>query len=267
VLLTREIDETIRCAELLGIRSAIEAARRLRPDIAAEAIEIAGGLIAFMGSESPLSEVFGLGTAPVATDEIAAITNFYESRDTTPRVFVSPLAHSTLGSGLAAAGYAPAEYENVLASDDFQTSGGRDERIRATSDVDGWARASAAAFMGCEDPAPSDDLIARVIASSNGVCALEVWEDDRIAATAAMDLRGECAAFFAASTAPAFRRRGWHKALIEDRVARAGASGAHFMRATARPASTSERNFHRCGFVTLYTRSLWERRRSTQAPR
>ena len=30
------------------------------------------------------------------------------------------------------------------------------------------------------------------------------------------------------------------------------------MRATAKPGSTSERNFLRFGFSVLYTRSLWE---------
>jgi hypothetical protein len=77
-----------------------------------------------------------------------------------------------------------------------------------------------------------------------------------------MDVRDGCAALFAGSTMAAFRNRGWQIAMIRDRIARARDEGARWMRATARPTSTSERNFIRCGFQTLYTRTLWQRRRT-----
>jgi hypothetical protein len=219
VLLTREFHESIRRSEIAGIRSGIETARRLRPDVRAASIDVAGGLAAFFGSKSPLSEAFGVGTlAPVTPDQIATITEFYESRGATSRVFVSPLAHSTLTSGLAAAGYAPTEYENVLASEDFKSHARRDDRIRIAADVHEWARASTAAFVDGASSEPDDEFVAL------------------------------------------FRRRGWQIAMIADRMARAREAGARFLRGTARPASSSERNFHRCGFVTLYTRALWERR-------
>jgi hypothetical protein len=260
VLLTRELHESIRHSEIAGIRSGIETARRLRPDLCAASIDVAGGLVAFFGSKSPLSEAFGVGTlAPVTPDQIATITEFYESRGATPRVFVTPLAHSTLTSGLAAAGYTPTEYENVLAAEDFQSHARHDDRIRVAADVPAWARASTQAFMDCDSSEPDDEFVALLIASSEGVCVLEAVENGAIAATAAMDFRGEWSALFAASTARAFRRRGWQIAMIADRMARAREAGARFLRGAARPASSSERNFHRCGFATLYTRALWER--------
>jgi hypothetical protein len=260
VLLTRELAESIRFAEIAGIRSGVEAVTRLRPDACATSTDVAGGLVAFFGRNSPLSEAFGVGTlAPVTSDQITAITEFYESRDATPRVFVSPLAHSTLTFGLAAAGYAPTEYENVLATEDFERHARRDDSIRIAANVHAWARASTAAFMDRADYGPDDEFFALGIASSEGVCALEAAQNGAIAATAAMDIRGDWSALFAGSTMPAFRRRGWHVAMIADRMARAHEAGARFLRATARPASTSERNLHRCGFVTLYTRALWER--------
>ncbi len=266
VLLTPELAETIRRAEIAGIRRGIETARRLRPTAGAESIEVAGGLIAFMGRESPLSEAFGVGTpAPVTAGEIAEITEFYESRDSTPRVFVSPLAHRTLGAGLAAAGYAPIEYENVLASETFQPYARRDDRVRAAVDSHAWARASAAAFLDGAPITPDDEFVALMLASSDGVVAVEAVEDGAIVATGAMDLRDGCSALFAASTVPASRGHGWHLALIADRMARAREAGARFMRATARPGSTSERNFHRCGFTTLFTRTLWERKRDASS--
>jgi hypothetical protein len=260
VLLTRELDETIRRGEIAGISSGIDTVRRLYPEEHAASMEIAGGLAVFTGINSPLSQTYGVGTlAPVTIDEIAQITGFYESRSATPRVFVTPMADPSLGRMLAAAGYAPAEYENVMASDEFDAYALYDGQIAIATDVGAWADASARGFMDLETLAPGDDRIARVLASSQGVWALEARDDDTIVATAAMDIRGECSAMFAGSTMRGYRHRGWHLALIRDRIARARDAGVRFMRATGRPSSSSERNFHRCGFETLYTRVLWER--------
>ena len=262
VLLTPELADTIRREEIAGIRCGLETARRLRPDAGIESVEVAGGLAAFMGRESPLSEAFGIGTfAPVAAGDVAEITEFYESRASTPRVFVSPLADRTLGIELAAAGYAPVEYENVLASNAFEPHALRDQRIRAAPNMQAWARASAGGFLDGGTVTADDEFLALTIAGSEGVVAVEAVDGGAIVATGAMDVRGECSALFAASTLPGFRGAGWHLALIRDRIARARDAGARFMRATARPGSTSERNFHRCGFTTLYTRALWERKR------
>ncbi|MBV9233108.1 MAG: hypothetical protein JO030_03620 [Candidatus Eremiobacteraeota bacterium] len=263
VLLTSELDEAVRHSEIAGIRSGIEAVRRLYPDERADSIELLGGLVAFTGIDSPLSQAYGVGVGLRATQQdVRRASEFYERRSATPRVFVTPLTDPTLALELASAGFAPAEYENVLVCDDFAYAR-RDERIAVASDVDTWARASAEAFLDRDVLQPDDDRIAKIIATSDGVCALEGRDDAGagIAATSAMDVRGEWSALFAGSTIRRFRRQGWHAAMIRDRMARARETGVRFLRATAKPASASERNFRRCGFTTIYTRTLWERRR------
>lgn len=267
MLFRRELDEKIRQGEIAGIRCAVATVQRLYPEANASSIEMAGGLVAFTGVESPLSQAYGVGTVtPVSGSEIAGITDFYESRNATPRVFVTPLADPTFSCALAAGGYTPSEYENILASESFDEHALADTRIRIAADPATWARASSKAFMDVETLKPGDDRVAIIIASSHGVTPLEALENGAVVATAAMDLRDDCAALFAGSTMPAFRRRGWHVVMIRDRIARARDAGARFMRATARPASPSERNFHRCGFMTLYTRVLWERKRCPVSP-
>jgi GNAT superfamily N-acetyltransferase len=260
VILTQELDATIVRCEIAGIRSGIDAAQRLSPESDFGSIEVAGGLVAFTGVESPLSQAVGIGAfEPVTEDDVARITAFYESRGATPRVFVTPLADSSLGTLLPAAGYTPCEYENVLASDSFEAHALHDDRIGVTVDAREWARASAQAFTGRDVLEPKDEAIALLIATSDEVIALEAREDGAIVATSAMDVRGECAGLFAGSTMPDFRGRGWHVAMIRERIARARDAGVRFLRATARPGSPSERNFVRCGFTPLYTRVLWER--------
>jgi hypothetical protein len=262
VLLTRELEETMQRAEMAGFRSALVAASKLWPEIGVDSIDVAGGFVPFMGRESPLSQAVGVGFAgPVTADDIATITNFYESRGAPPRMYVSPLSDATFVTSLASAGYAPVEYQNVFVADDLPAKGRRDDRIVAARDLRKWARASASGFADGAELKPGDADVGVLIASSEGVIALEIREGEAIVATGAMDVRGEVSALFAASTLPSFRRRGLHCALIMDRLARAQEAGAAFARALARPGSASEHNFQRCGFATLYTRALWERKR------
>jgi len=198
---------------------------------------------------------------PVTASDITQITEFYESRGTTPMVFVTPAAHPSLQRELTAAGYAAGDREqSLLAPGDLIGHARRDDRIGVAKDIGAWARASAAGFLGREELQPGDDVIALILATAEGTIALEVRDGDSIIATGAMSVIGDCAALFAGSTLTAFRRQGWHTALIRDRVARAREAGARFVRATAGPGSRSEQNFMRCGFVRLYARVLWEKR-------
>ena len=175
-------------------------------------------------------------------------------------VFVTPAAHPSLASELTAAGYAPGDREQTLvASGDLIGQARRDDRIGVAKDIAAWAKASAAGFLEREELEPGDDVIALILATAEGTIALEVREGDKIIATGAMSVIGDNAALFAGSTLTASRRRGWHTALIRDRVARAREAGATVVRATAGLGSVSEQNFTRCGFVSLYTRVLWLR--------
>ncbi len=262
--LTRTLDETIRRCEIDGIRKSIEATQRLYPELDAAGIEVAGGIARFNGFDA-LSEAFGLGTlAPVGADEISRLTEFYASHNSTPRVFVTPMAHPSLARSLALAGFAPAEYENVLVSDDLETHARYDDRIAVATDLDAWALASMRGFMGDEPAETGDPRFGVVLASADGIVPLEGREGSAIVLTAVMSLRGECAFFFAGATVAGSRRRGWHLATIRDRIARARDGRAQIMRATAAPGSASERNFLRSGFRVLYTRSLWELPRESE---
>jgi hypothetical protein len=256
------IDEAILRDEVEGGRRSIEAAGRLDPNVGATSIEVAGGLVGFAGVGSPFSQALGVGTrGPVRASDIARITEFYESRGAAPMVFVTPASDPTLQRELTAAGYVPGEREqSLMASDDLVIHARRDARIGVALDITAWAKASATAFIERERLEPGDEVIAMILAATEGTIALEVRQCDEIIATGALAVNGECAALFAGSTLTAFRRRGWHAALIRDRVARAREADARLVRATAGPGSASEQNFVRCGFVRLCTRVLWERR-------
>jgi GNAT superfamily N-acetyltransferase len=261
MLLSAELDDALCRAEIAGARTAADAANRFDSRVGATSIEVAAGLVLFTGVGSPLSQAWGVGRqVAVSAGDVDAITDFYESRSAIARVFVTPTCHPSLQRKLARAGYVPTESENVLVSRDL-AGAETDDRISVASDVGAWARASARGFLERERLEPGEDVTGLVLGTSEGSIPLQIRENGAIVATAAMDVRGECAGLFAGSTLPDFRRRGLHLALIRDRIARARRAGASLLRATAKPESASERNFRRCGFTKVYTRVLWERPR------
>lgn len=258
LLPTPELHATIARAELDGVRNSVATVARLYPQAGAEYIEVGGGVLAFAGAHSPFSRAFGVGAlAPIDDGDVARITTFYESRHAKPRVFATPLADPALGRALAAAGFAPAEYDSILVAVDPDAHPLRDERVSVAPDLEAWIRASVAGFAERRKVA-HDDTVARVVASSPDAIVLEAREGDAIVATAGLSVRGDCAVLFAASTLPEHRHRGWQLALIRDRIARARDAGARIIYAAAAPDSISERNFHRCSFRTIYTRARWD---------
>ncbi len=173
--LTRKLEAAILQSERVGILTGVATTQRLFPDTRAEYVEIAGGIAAFTGLESPLSEAYGVGaTAPVSDDDVARLTSFYESRNAKPRVYVTPLSDPSLSTALAAAGYAPVEYVNFLASDTFETDAPRDGRIAPASDLAAWAAASIQAFTDGAAERSGDNRIATILAQSEGVLPLEL---------------------------------------------------------------------------------------------
>ena len=79
MLLTLELNETILRCEIAGIRSGIETVRRLYPEVGADSIEVAGGLAAFTGVNSPLTQAYGVGARePVSRDDVERLSEFFE---------------------------------------------------------------------------------------------------------------------------------------------------------------------------------------------
>ena len=69
------------------------AARQLFPDREPIAIDVAGGVAAFVGEGSPINEAFGLGFAGQVTEEdVALLERFYSWRGARGKVAVCPFA-------------------------------------------------------------------------------------------------------------------------------------------------------------------------------
>jgi hypothetical protein len=259
VLPTCELATLIEASECRLLRGFYEAAKRLRPDSGFECLEIAGGVATFMGTPSPLSQATGFALeAPISRREIERITKFFHDRGAPSKISVNPLADPSLERELTRAGYVPRIRNNALAIDLSTTLAARDERIRDEPDVAAWGRASSTGFSNRYAGGDDAVFLATTIASAKGVVALSVRNGAGIVATAAILLGGELASLIAGSTLDGHRAKGYHRAMILDRLARARESGARYARASAPIGSTSENNFRACGFEVLYTRDTWE---------
>lgn len=255
-----EICALVARSEIAGLRCGVEAARRVSPSVGVSAFDIGGGFAAFTGIDSPFSQALGLGAfAPVTQADVDQLSAFYGERGSTSRIAVEPTGGRELPIWLERSGYIPGESEAMLVSMAPWAPLQRTSRVAPAADLEAWIRASAIGFVERDSPDDADLTIPRILATSENVHALEIRENGAVVATAAMDLHDECATLFAGSTLPGFRRRGFHGALIAARIERARRLGARLLRATAKPGSGSERNFHRYGFAVLYTRVLWER--------
>jgi GNAT superfamily N-acetyltransferase len=248
----------IERAEVLGLQCCIRNARTHFPQLHPASVEIAGGIAAYAGVNSPLSEAMGIGLSGQAgRAEAEALTSFYRERGAQPRVRVTPHTDADFVAALIALGYVPLEYENPMTAELGAIAARRDPRVEEMRDAREWSAATGSAFMDGKPCDESNMIVGLMIATPPETTALEIRIDGAIAASGCMDVQGEIAAFFGAATAPAFRGRGLQTALIADRAARAIERGAQVGRVTTRPGTLSEQNFRRLGFSPLYTRTLW----------
>lgn len=247
-----------------GLRRCMIAGQARFPHLGIEVRDVAGGIAVYAGADGPLSEATAIGVeANVHAADVDEITSFFRAHGVAPRAIVSPVTDSNLAPMLARAGYVPIEYQNTLVARLDQLDGAHDPHIVETSDPRAWGVASARAFNEGVEPTPDMCTVGELLASG-GAVALEAREGDAIVATACYAFEeGGLAAFFAAATAPAHRRKGWQRAMIRERVARARERGMVYARVSAVPLSDSERNFRARGFVPLYTRVTWEWRVSS----
>jgi GNAT superfamily N-acetyltransferase len=222
--------------------------------------DLAGGILTFSGMPGSLSEGIAIGIeSDVSARVVEEITSFFRSHHCPARVVVCPIANPELAPLLARAGYVPVEGQNTLVGDLAAIEGRRHGRIQEMRDPHEWAEASARGFLDGSAP----DAIARkvsLVLATGGATVLEVRDDGAIVATACYAFEEDNVVLFAASTLPSYRRQGWQRAMIRERIARAKDAGMRFARVTAVPLSDSERNFRALGFVPLYTRVTWELR-------
>ncbi len=225
--------------------------------------EIAGGQLLYLSPGSPLNRAIGLGfERPVTAPDLAAIEEFYHSRQCEVRVDLCPLADPSLLYGLASRGYVLERFFNLLFTPlekGFKVhnppAGVRIERMTG-EDAALWLRTTAQGFEETDQPgAEIFNILAPNFYAENAVCFLAYVNGEPAGGGGLYPHQG-VAELGGASTRPAFRRMGVQLALLQARLSAALEMGCDFAIVMTTPGSSSQRNIQRAGLRLAYTRAV-----------
>lgn len=249
-------------AEAVSSARFVEARRRRAADSRAEWIECGGAVALFDGTESPVTQTFGLGLFEAASEEtLERLERFFFERGAAAHHEVSPLAGIECFHLLQHRGYMLAELTSVM----YRTldslppaTEGVQVRIIQPEEADLWAQIAA---DGWRDVAPElYDWIRQIgeatARKEESPCFL-AWIDGRPVAAAGLSLIPPVAHLAGASTIPVARGRRAQQALLGARLRYAAEHGCTVALMGAAPSSASQRNAERQGFRIAYTRLKW----------
>jgi GNAT superfamily N-acetyltransferase len=244
----------------------VEARAKVRPELGACWIEVAGALAMYDGVESPCTQTFGLGMfEPIGDCEIEALEAFFRERGAEVHHEVCPLADPSILKLLNERGYQPFELSTVLfrpSDPGLELAAPRDSSIRVRLSPPGesslWAQTAAS---GWKDVAPEYfDYILQLgpvnAERTDKRCFLAEYEGQPIAA-GAVGLYDGVALLAGACTIPEYRNRGAQRALLQARLRYGAERGCDLAMMVAAPGSASQRNAERQGFRIAYTRTKW----------
>jgi GNAT superfamily N-acetyltransferase len=221
-------------------------------------LDTAGGCAIFVGADSPLTQVVGIGLqGPVSVAELDALECFFRTRGAKVSIDLCPLADPGLLTMLGERGYRATEFNNVLVKRLAATEIVLAPRVRRAipGEDDLWSHTVGRGFFEQGDLTTAEMDVGRAIFAMPGaLCYLATEDTGEPAGGGALAVRGGLATLFADSTIPAFRRRGHHRELISARLNEAIAQGCDTATATTVPGSQSQRNYERLGFEVVYTK-------------
>lgn len=235
------------------------AAHGLFPEREALAIDVAGGVAAYIGEGSPINEAFGLGFAGEVTDEdVSLLGRFYSWRKSRGKVAVCPFAHPSLWKLLGEHGWTPESFENVLVMPlgSHAELAEPDVEIRRCCDDerDLWARVVAVGFASPGVPTQAELDLAHIIAARDEAVLLLAWIDGEPAGTGELVIDEGVGWLSADTTLPPYRARGVQRAMQLERMRRARDAGCELAVTESTPGGASQRNMERLGFRIAYTR-------------
>ncbi len=258
MIVTDDIARRLEAAEASDARACAEAATLLAPDSQAVVQEFAGGVLTFCGPTSPLTHTIGLGMqGPVTEQDIETVEHFFVSRGAAVAIDVCPHADPILREILEKRGYRISEMNNVLvraispalASEDIGSI-----RVDKASDDHLYSRTVMAGFFGREQITDEEFRLGQILFHMPCSTPLLAYVDGEVAGGCGLSIRNGVASLYGDAVLPAFRGRGVHRAMIDERLRRAAAAGCDLAAAGTVPGSTSHRNYARLGFEVAYTK-------------
>ena len=185
------------------------------------------------------------------------------------QVELAHLADPTIGALLTERGYRLVSYENVLgrvidSEPDRVIAPGVEVRPSGDDEFQPWLDvvADGVAHPDAEGVPSHEEFPREVVERAErdlvaaGVARYVALRDGVVVGGAGVRIAEGVAQLTGAATAPAYRRRGVHSALLSARLADVAAAGCDVAVVTTQPGSKSQQNVQRQGFDLLYTRAV-----------
>jgi ribosomal protein S18 acetylase RimI-like enzyme len=207
-----------------------------------------------------------IGLRPGHEGEIEALVAWYRSYGVKPTFEIVPgMYDAALGRELARHGFLPSGFHAALIGEpDRSTQPNPDidtdldiERVVSDEATERYLDAYVAGWGVPDKDHAQFKSNVRPWRQQPGWSLYLARVDGRPAAAATLYVADRVAYLADATTAPAFRGRGLHAALLRQRIRDAGAAGVDFIFSGAEPMGTSHRNMERAGLRLYFHRTKW----------
>lgn len=231
---------------------------------------VGNGAVLLLGPGSYVNQAMGMGLqGPVEAADIDRVEQLSDQAGVPPSFEICPLAHPSLLQHLGERCYRITSFRTVMVRDltDLQQLPAPLEELSITVvDDTSLADWQASAIHGFDIPDGEarrrSDRFSRGRFHTPGETLLLGRIDGEVAGNAALSMRNGVATLGGMATVPAFRRRGVQTTMVAHRLRFAAAHDCDLAVVAADPASDSERNLQRLGFVIAYTEVFLGRERS-----
>lgn len=241
-----------------GAEAYVRAAARVPSLGNVRAVRYGDAIACDYGPGSPLSVVkaWGLG-GDADLDHLEMFERFFAETGTPCVVETSGYAAELLAP-LQARGYQLVATEHVFACrlDQLECADSPMVELEAVDDVDAWARAQAAGFVGDPPPEMFVDFGRQAASAQRSVAAFIRFGGRRVG-TCGYRIDHDVQWLYGATVAEAERGRGLQVGALRARIERGRALGCRWAKLDTAPGTASHRNALRAGFRVAYTRLVF----------
>jgi len=251
------------------LKSATSAMAARSPETELSVTELAGGCLAFSGSDVPLTRAIGVGTlGPIGEDEVDSVEAFYKVRNSPVRLVISERTDPRLSEVLKAKGYESGGFmQNWWLPLDHTPAFTTSEHVAEDIEIvpadlqhaETWVRTVATGFEEEDVPVDETQIPSRVLDTfyclgfADGAQPFFAKHKGIIAGGGVLHITGETASVRTTSCRIEYRNQGVQRALLAFRLDAAARAGCRFAFSSTDKPGPSSRNLRRFGFHTLST--------------
>ncbi|QSQ21300.1 GNAT family N-acetyltransferase [Pyxidicoccus parkwayensis] len=226
-------------------------------------LEVAGGLAFFNGPGSPLTQAIALGLdGPVSAEALDQVESHLGREGGPIPIELLPFSHATLAQELSRRRYRVNEFQQVLVRalpGPTPETGRAEVRPIHPDEAQVFARTVARAFMGREELSDEEAALILPLTTQPGTCCFLAFVDGEPAGGGTVSVHEGVATLSGTGVRERFRGMGLQQALIGTRLEWATRQGCTLAASSTLPASPSQRNMERMGFVIAYPKVVMVR--------